>query len=844
MKKLYTFLIAIILCIGIANAQTPQGFKYQAVVRDNSGLALANKLVAIRLSLLLNSTNGTSIYSEVHNIATNDFGVANLNVGSGTNTTGNFANIDWGAGTYFLKTEADITNGSNFVFLGTSQLLSVPYAMYAAKSANAANDFDKDSLNEIQNISLNGNNLQLNKNGGSIDLTKYTTDIDTDSQSLSLKGHTLSITRGNNIQLNDIDSLNEIQNLTLTNNNLQLNKNGGSVDLTKYDKDSQQLVLNGNTLSITKGNTIVLSGAVDLDSDPTNEIQNLSIKKDTISISRANYILLPKDNDTDSTNEIQMLSVNQNKLSISKSNQVNIDADTTNEIQSLLFTNDTLKISKNNSVVVPGYNTVQSSKLLYANAIGTNVINLTLPNNISSYTAGMMINFKAQSNNTGAVYVNINGLGNKAVLKNISDTLIANDFRINQMVSIIYDGSNFQILVSPYSRISEKANILNSDSLGGLVPKNSLILSEINSAPVGYVATGQKQTNPANFELVNSEYDINIINPYNIYQRAINYIGSYSGKFVFLLALDDSIKILSFDTTNKSWSTIGISKIGICTPVNGLENYYAKINSNSIYIIYTYACPNNPGYTLYPIYLMVKEFSFITNTWNTLYNYSLGMQNGFVYRNNLQLTGYDIINNSIYFDLKGLPDNTLLNNRGDDSSFYKFNINMTNLSRVYINSGYQKKSINNSIYIGKTNEVHDSIFLLSFNDQLQFVARNPMRKYGTSNFTIGNNWFIGEYRFNSISQNFTLRNDYASIKENNNGIQYGKNMYLCNNSDSSIYLGDTINYKFIKVEIDPSSIFLGVEKFFAPNNDYIYCFGSGVISKMYYPKIYYYFRKQ
>jgi microcystin-dependent protein len=324
MRRLISLLSLLFILNNFSDAQTPQGFKYQAVVRDNSGLALANKLVAIRLSLLLNSTNGTSVYSEVHKIATNDFGVANLNVGSGTNTTGNFATIDWGAGTYFLKTEADITNGTNFVFLGTSQLLSVPYAMFAAKSANAANDFDKDSLNEIQNISLNGNNLQLNKNGG-------------------------------------------------------------IVDLTKYDKDSQQLVLNGNTLSITKGNSIVLSSAVDLDSDPTNEIQNLTIKKDTISISKSNFIVLPKDNDADSTNEIQsliykndtiqlskannivlpkdndrdstnelqQLSLNKNNLSISNGNQIFIDADTTNEIQSITIINDSLKISKANSVYLP-----------------------------------------------------------------------------------------------------------------------------------------------------------------------------------------------------------------------------------------------------------------------------------------------------------------------------------------------------------------------------------------------------------------------------------------------------------------------------------------------------------
>jgi hypothetical protein len=324
MRRLISLLSLLFILNNFSDAQTPQGFKYQAVVRDNSGLALTNKLVAIRLSLLLNSTNGTSVYSEVHNIATNDFGVANLNVGAGTNTTGNFANIDWGAGTYFLKTEADITNGNNFVFLGTSQLLSVPYAMYAAKSANAANDFDKDSLNELQNLNVSNNKL--------------------------------SITKGNQVNI-DADTANEIQTLTLTNNNLQLNKNGGSVDLTKYDKDSQQLVLNGNTLSITKGNSIVLSGAVDLDSDPTNEIQLLTLKKDTISLSKANYIVLPKDNDADSTNEIQTLTYKNDTIQLSKANNIVLpkdnDRDSLNELQLLSRSNDTIFLSKGNFIVLP-----------------------------------------------------------------------------------------------------------------------------------------------------------------------------------------------------------------------------------------------------------------------------------------------------------------------------------------------------------------------------------------------------------------------------------------------------------------------------------------------------------
>jgi microcystin-dependent protein len=308
MKKLYTLTISILLIINVAAAQAPLVFKYQASIRDNNGIALLNKLVAIKISLLAGTANGASVYSEVHNVVTSDFGIVNLNIGNGTNTSGNFSTIDWGSNTYFIKTEVDINNGTNFLFMGTSQLLSVPYAMFAAKSGNAANDRDQDSTNEIQAINLNGNNLQLSKNGG-------------------------------------------------------------SVDLTKYDKDSQQLVLSGNILSITKGNSIVLSGAVDLDADPTNEIQNLSLSKDTLKLSKANYIVLPKDNDADSTNEIQSLSVNQNKLTISKSNQVTIDADTTNEIQSLIVNQNRLSITKSNQVTIDADTTNEIQSLTYNNDI-------------------------------------------------------------------------------------------------------------------------------------------------------------------------------------------------------------------------------------------------------------------------------------------------------------------------------------------------------------------------------------------------------------------------------------------------------------------------------------------
>jgi microcystin-dependent protein len=356
MKKILPIILLFLLSLAFfSSAQNiPQGFKYQTAIRDNTGALLSNKLVALRLSFLRASATGTVIYVETHNLNTNDFGIANLNIGTGTPLQGNFETIDWSNGPYFLKTELDVNNGSNFLFMGTNQLLSVPFALYAAKSANAENDFDKDSLNEIQQLSLNSNQLQLSKNGGSIILSKY---IDnTDSQTLSLSDRKLIISNGNFVNLNDNDSLNEIQNISLAGDQLQLSKNGGSINLSKYtdNTDSQTLILQGTNLSISRGNSITLSGVVDLDSDPTNEIQTLSINKDSIRLSQANYIILPKDNDLDSTNEIQTLLVTGNKLIISKSNQVNIDGDTSNEIQSLSFVNDSLRLSKSNRVFMPG----------------------------------------------------------------------------------------------------------------------------------------------------------------------------------------------------------------------------------------------------------------------------------------------------------------------------------------------------------------------------------------------------------------------------------------------------------------------------------------------------------
>jgi uncharacterized protein (TIGR02145 family) len=133
MKKLFTlFALAITL---IASAQAPQGFNYQATVRNSSGALLLNQIVLVKFNVFQNSATGTLVYSENQTANTDDLGHIALVVGQGTATTGTFSIINWGSGTYYLGIE--LNTGSGYVAMGTTQLLSVPYALYSNSSATS-----------------------------------------------------------------------------------------------------------------------------------------------------------------------------------------------------------------------------------------------------------------------------------------------------------------------------------------------------------------------------------------------------------------------------------------------------------------------------------------------------------------------------------------------------------------------------------------------------------------------------------------------------------------------------------------------------------------------------------
>jgi hypothetical protein len=141
-KKTLLSLVAIVTIALTSFGQAPEGFKYQAVVRDAGNLILNNQEVGMQMTIQQGSIAGTTVYQETFAPTTNTYGLVNLEIGSGTVVGGTFATIDWSAGPYFIETAVDITGGTSYVVMGTSQLMSVPYALHAKTAENVTNDTD------------------------------------------------------------------------------------------------------------------------------------------------------------------------------------------------------------------------------------------------------------------------------------------------------------------------------------------------------------------------------------------------------------------------------------------------------------------------------------------------------------------------------------------------------------------------------------------------------------------------------------------------------------------------------------------------------------------------------
>ncbi|GJM31131.1 MAG: hypothetical protein DHS20C18_01320 [Saprospiraceae bacterium] len=382
MKKVSIFLLFFLLILGGAFAQSPLSFKYQAVARDVSNQPYQNANLGLRISLIRDGVSGVVDYSERHLVTTTDFGVFDIQIGQGTVLNGTFVNLDWGSHAYYLKVDLDPDGGTNYINMGTSQLLSVPYALYARKSGNSGGtDDDADPENELQNLTYDpetqqitiseGNSITLNIPAGS-----------TDDQILSLSGTTLTIEGGNAVDLaviqdgvvdDDADPSNEIQSLsfnpatnelTLSGSNAVTIPSGGTDADADPTNELQDISLTGTNLSITDGSTIDLSvvqdGVIDDDADPGNEIQSLGFNPVTneLTISGSNSVTIPTggtDADADPTNELQDISLTGTNLSITDGSTIDLsvvqdgvidaDADPANELQTINKAGNTVTLS-------------------------------------------------------------------------------------------------------------------------------------------------------------------------------------------------------------------------------------------------------------------------------------------------------------------------------------------------------------------------------------------------------------------------------------------------------------------------------------------------------------------
>lgn len=134
MKTIYSILIFTLFTFQLC-AQAPQKMAYQAVVRDNDNTLITSTPVGMRISILQGSASGSVVYAETQILTTNINGLVSLQIGNGTVVSGSFTAINWADGPYFVKTETDLTGGANYSVTGTTELLSVPYALYAESSS-------------------------------------------------------------------------------------------------------------------------------------------------------------------------------------------------------------------------------------------------------------------------------------------------------------------------------------------------------------------------------------------------------------------------------------------------------------------------------------------------------------------------------------------------------------------------------------------------------------------------------------------------------------------------------------------------------------------------------------
>jgi len=152
MKKFYMTLLTVALAAA-SIAQVPDKMSYQAVIRDTEGNLVTGQEIGMQISILQGTADGTAAYIETQTPTTNANGLVSIEIGGddATAVSGNFASIDWSDGPWFMKTETDPSGGTDYTITGTSQLLSVPYALHSGSSDVLTGEITESQISDLQN---------------------------------------------------------------------------------------------------------------------------------------------------------------------------------------------------------------------------------------------------------------------------------------------------------------------------------------------------------------------------------------------------------------------------------------------------------------------------------------------------------------------------------------------------------------------------------------------------------------------------------------------------------------------------------------------------------------------
>lgn len=205
MKRTLLTLTLSLFCIVLSFAQSPDLMNYQGVARDASGNILANTPIGLQIEIRQFTSTGTAIFTEAYSVTTNDFGLFNIQIGSVNTTLGA---IDWSNGPYFLETSMDASGGTTYASMGTSQLISVPYALYAETSGNGGipGSTGPTGPQGVQGLTgADGSDGATGPQGptGVQGPTGSQGDPASDDQTLIVNGNQLSISGGNTVTMPD-----------------------------------------------------------------------------------------------------------------------------------------------------------------------------------------------------------------------------------------------------------------------------------------------------------------------------------------------------------------------------------------------------------------------------------------------------------------------------------------------------------------------------------------------------------------------------------------------------------------------------------------------------------------